>query len=244
MHFLTVWNSWLRQQISEIPSLYKGSLSFCFNDEGKQAVKTKAECFKAWRLFLFSSLSLSNMHYWPSVKSMTGYIWPNSFFSLLLDFLKVLYFFPRWLCHETSSFARFLRGLMHWSSLRSLLRSYKRSTCSKSSILFTKTMSGPMKKRTTPIYATCTSPIMYLICPSKLNIMVMQNLRRGGGGGGGANKVHYVRFASGESSYLDRTSLVNKGFISWPNYRAFDSQWFVLLLFSIFSAPMQQRFHK
>ena len=184
MHFLTVWNSWLRQQISEIPSLSKGSLSFYFNDEGKQAVKTKAECFKAWRLFLFSSLSLSNMHYWPSVKSMTGYIWPNSFFSLLLDFLKVLYFLPRWLCHETSSFARFLRGLMHWSSLRSLLRTYKRSTCSKSSILFTKTMSGPMKKRTTPIYATCTSPIMYLICPSKLNIMVMQNLRRGGGGGG------------------------------------------------------------
>ena len=173
---------------------------------------------------------------------MTGYIWPNSFFSLLLDFLKVLYFFPRWLCHETSSFARFLRDLMHRSSLPSLLRTYKRSTCSKSSSLFSKTMSGPMRKRTTPIYATCPSPIMYLICSSKLNIMVMQNLRRGGGGG--ANKVNYVRFASGESSYLDRTSLVNRGFISWPNYRAFDSQWFVLLLFSIFSAPMQRRFHK
>ena len=67
---LTVWNSWLRQQISKIPSLYELSLSFRWNDEGKQAVKTKAECFKAWRLFLFSSLYLSNMHYWPSVRSI------------------------------------------------------------------------------------------------------------------------------------------------------------------------------
>ena len=80
--FLTVWNSWLRQQISKIPSLYKVLLSFCFNDEGKQAVKTKAECFKAWRLFLFSSLFLSNMHYWPSVRwSIWLDIWPNSFFA-------------------------------------------------------------------------------------------------------------------------------------------------------------------
>ena len=79
--FLTVWNSWLRQQISKIPSLYKVSLSFCWNDEGKQAVKTKAECFKAWRLFLFSSLFLSNMHYWPSVRSIWLDIWPNSFFA-------------------------------------------------------------------------------------------------------------------------------------------------------------------
>ena len=52
--FLTFWNSWLRQQILKIPSLYKVSLSFRWNDEGKQAVKTKGECFKAWRLFLFS----------------------------------------------------------------------------------------------------------------------------------------------------------------------------------------------
>ena len=28
------------------------------------------------------------------------------FFCILLDFLKVLYFFPGWLCHETSSLAR------------------------------------------------------------------------------------------------------------------------------------------
>ena len=56
--FLTVWKSRLRQQISTIPSLYKASLSFRWNDEGKQAIRTKAECFEAWRLFLFSSLFL------------------------------------------------------------------------------------------------------------------------------------------------------------------------------------------
>ena len=36
------------------------------------------------------------------------------------------------------------------------------------------------------------------------------------------------------SSYLDRTSLVKKGlFILWTSYRGLNSQWFVLLLFSI-----------
>ena len=101
--FLTVWNSWLRHQTSKILSLYKLSLSFLWNDEGKQAVKTKAGCFKAWRLFLFSSLFLSNMHYSPSVKSIRLDLWPNSFFSILLDFLKALYFFPGWsLCKVTS----------------------------------------------------------------------------------------------------------------------------------------------
>ena len=56
-------------------------LSFRWNDEGKQAVKPKAECFKAWRLFLFSLLFLSNMHYWLSVRwSIWLDIWPNSFF--------------------------------------------------------------------------------------------------------------------------------------------------------------------
>ena len=118
--FLTVWNSWIRQQTSKILVFTRYHLSFRWNDEGKQAVKTKAECFKAWRLFLFSSLFLSNMHYWPSVRSIWLDIWANSFFCILLDFLKVLYFFPAWLCHETSSFARSLRDLTHWSSLRSL----------------------------------------------------------------------------------------------------------------------------
>ena len=40
-------------QNSRIRSVYKVSLSFCFNDEGKQPVKKKAECFKAWRRFYF-----------------------------------------------------------------------------------------------------------------------------------------------------------------------------------------------
>ena len=50
---------------------------------------------------------------------------------------------------------------------------------------------------------------------------------------GGANKVHYGRCASDESSYLDQTSLVNKVFILLPSYHGFHSQRFVLLLFSI-----------
>ena len=93
--FLTVWNSWLRQPILKMPSLYKVSSSFRWNEEGTQAVKTKADsCFKAWRLFLFSSLYLSNMHYWPSVRwSIWLDIWTNSFFSILLDFLEALSFF-------------------------------------------------------------------------------------------------------------------------------------------------------
>ena len=141
--FLTVWNSWLRQQILKIPSLYKVSLSFRWNDEGKQAVKTKTECFKAWRLFLLSSLFLSNMHYWPSVRSISLDIWSNSFFGILLDFLEVLYFF---LVGYATRLCRSLRDLMLEARLRSLLRTYERSTCSKSSIVFTETKSREMKK--------------------------------------------------------------------------------------------------
>ena len=87
--FLTLWNSWLRQQILKIPSLYMVSLIFRWNDEGKQAVKTKAECFKAWRLFLFSwSLFLSNMHYSPSVRSVWLDIWLVSFWKVLQRFIE------------------------------------------------------------------------------------------------------------------------------------------------------------
>ena len=48
----------------------------------------------------------------------------------------VNHFFPAWIYNmmETSSLARSLRDLMHWSSLRSLLRPYERSTCSKSNL--------------------------------------------------------------------------------------------------------------
>ena len=58
---------------------------------------------------------------------------------------------------------------------RSLLRTYERSTCSKSSIMFTDTKSGPMKKRTRPIYATCTSPMMRLLCLPKFCIRIIFN---------------------------------------------------------------------
>ena len=60
---------------------------------------------------------------------------------------------------------------------------------------------------------------------NNLKLKVMQNFGWWrGGGGGGANTVHYGRCPSAESSYLDRTRLVKKGFILWPNYRGFDSQ--------------------
>ena len=122
--FLTVWNSRLRQQISKKPSLYKVSLSFRWKDEGKQAVKTKAEGFKAWRLFLLSSLFLSNMHYWSSVRSISLDIWPNSFFCILLYFLAVLSFFL------VGSATRLRRSFSRCATssikarLRSLLRTY------------------------------------------------------------------------------------------------------------------------
>ena len=88
--------------------------------------------------------------------------------------------FFSWLVMPWDFFARSLRNLTHWSSLRSLLRTYERSTSSKSSVLFTDTKSGPMKKRTTPIYATCSSPIMHLICPPKFCISIIFNLSEDG----------------------------------------------------------------
>ena len=65
------------------------------------------------------------------------------FFCVLLDFVGVLYFF---LVGYAMRLRRLLRDLMHWSSLCSLLRTYERSTCSKSSILFTETKSRQMKQ--------------------------------------------------------------------------------------------------
>ena len=174
LHFLTFWNSWLRQQISKKPSLYKVLLSFCWNDEGKQAVKTKAECFKAWRLFLFSSLFLSNMHYWPSVRSIRINIWPNSVFLHFVRLSKSLLCFS-WLVMPRDFFARSLRYLTHWSSLRLLLRTYECRLVA-SLALCLPIRSQTMKERTTPIYATCSSPIMHLICPPKFCIRIIFNL--------------------------------------------------------------------
>ena len=165
LHFLTVWNSWLRQQISKIPSLDKVLLSFCFNDEGKKAVKTKVECFKAWRLFLFSSLFLSNMHYWPSVRSVYGQIPFLHFVRLYRNRL----FFPSSLSTRPHALKLVFGGRL----VASLAFCYRDEV-------------EANEKRTTPI-----------------------------------------------SSYVDRRSLVKKGFILWTNYRGFDSQQLVLLLFSV-----------
>ena len=96
-------------------------------------------------------------------------------------------------------------------------------------------------------YATSTSPIMHLICPPQFCINVFFNFSWHGcniqdlnekqpetyAKFWGANKVHYGRCASGDSSYLDQASLVNKVFILLPNYRGFDAQRFVLPLFSV-----------
>ena len=154
-------------------------LSFRWNDEGKQAVKTKAECFKAWRLFLFSLLFLSNMHYWLSVRwSIWLDIWPNSFF-FFLHFVRVskspFFFLVRYATRLRRSLGRCATSCIE-ARLRSLLRTYERSTCRKSCMLFTDTKSGPMKKRTsTPIYTTCTSPIMHLLCPPKFSVSTILN---------------------------------------------------------------------
>ena len=156
--------------------------------------------------------------------SMTWYV--AKFLScILLDFLdRRPLFFPGWLCHKTwlcHELGR-LRDLMQSSSLRSLLRTYERSTYSKSSILFSDTKSGPKKKRTTPIliYTTCTSPIMHLICPPKFCISIIFNFFWDGCNTqekwkttwkimqilkGQIKCIMGEMHWSGESSYLDRT---------------------------------------
>ena len=108
------------------------------------------------------------------VVNMTGYMAKFLFLHFVRLSKSPLFF--SWLVMPRDLFARSVRDLMHWSSLRSLLRTYERKTCSKSSIVFTDTKSGPMNKRTTPIYATCTSSIMHLICPPKFCISIIFNL--------------------------------------------------------------------
>ena len=69
--------------------------------------------------------------------------------NLLVDFLKVINFFPVWLCRfnlKTSSLARSLGDFMHCSLLRSLLTTYERLTCSKSNFLEEQcTVDSPLK---------------------------------------------------------------------------------------------------
>ena len=61
----------------------------------------------------------------------------------LLDFLEVLYFF---LVGYAREFVARCATACIEARLRSPLRTYERSTCSKSSILFTETKSRPMRK--------------------------------------------------------------------------------------------------
>ena len=57
------------QQISKKPSLYKILWSFRWIDEGKQAVKRKAECFKACITISFKYALLTKRE----VVNMTAY---------------------------------------------------------------------------------------------------------------------------------------------------------------------------
>ena len=65
---------------------------------------------------------------WPIEQWVIFHAGPNSAY--------VNHFFPAWIYNmiETSSLARSLRDLVGWSSLRSLLRPYERSTGSKSNL--------------------------------------------------------------------------------------------------------------
>ena len=46
----------------------------------------------------------------------------------------IIFMQTKWVDHETLSLTRSLHDLLHWSSLRSLLRTYEGSNCSKSTL--------------------------------------------------------------------------------------------------------------
>ena len=68
--------------------------------------KRKRNVLRRDDYFYFHHYSFQICIIWPSVKSIRLDMWPNFFFCILLDFLKVVFFCPSWLCHETSSLAR------------------------------------------------------------------------------------------------------------------------------------------
>ena len=84
-------------------------MSFRWNDEGKQAVKTKAKCFKAYvtTIFIFIIIPFNYALLTKREVSITGYM-AKFLFCILLDFLEVLYFFL--VGYATR---RLLRDLMH-----------------------------------------------------------------------------------------------------------------------------------
>ena len=103
------------------------------------------------------------------VVNMTGYM-AKFLFCILLDFLKVLYLILSWLVMPRDFFARSLRDLMHWSSLRSLVRTYAEwSTCGKSSIVFTDTRSAAGKKNDANIRHLHISQNAPNLCPKILH---------------------------------------------------------------------------
>ena len=123
----------------------------------------------------------------------------------LLDFLKVLYFFPAFFlsCFLSFFLKSFIFFLMHWSSLRSLLRTYEWSTCRNPSIVFTDAKSATEKERR-HLHISNNAPNLspkilhkhyFQFLWDGYNIQekwktpwkVMQNWA--GGGGGWANKV-------------------------------------------------------
>ena len=118
LHFLTVWNSWLRQQISKIPSLYKVSWSFRWNDEGKQAVKTKAERFIRRDDYFY-------FHHYSFQICITDQAWGQ--YDWIYDQIPFLHFAR--LCRPHALKLALL-------TFKNYVRTYEWSTCSKSSILF------------------------------------------------------------------------------------------------------------
>ena len=72
--FLTVWNSWFRQQIPKILSLYKVSPSFRWNDKGKQVWKRKRNVLRRDDYFFFIIIPFKYTLLTKREVSMTGYM--------------------------------------------------------------------------------------------------------------------------------------------------------------------------
>ena len=125
-------------KVSKIPSLYKVLFSFRWNDEGKQAVETKAECFIPFKYALLTKREVDNM---------TGYMAKFLFLHFVRLSKSPLFFFPlffSWLVMPRDLVVRLFAARTHALKLASLLRTYERWICSKSSILFNETKSRPM----------------------------------------------------------------------------------------------------
>ena len=103
--------------------------------------------------------------------------------------------------------------------------------------------SQPMKKRATPIYATCTSPITHLICPPKFCISIIFNFSWDGCNIKEKWKTPWkvMQNLGGQiRCIMGDVQVTNPAFLL-PNYRGFYSQRFVLLLFSILRVGRRPR---